>query len=354
VESGPFTATPATTDEEVARLAGDWEVLHRSLEASPFVGPTLYRAWHRELGKTRSPFVVAVRDGTGALRAVAPWAGAGHVVYSVPGHVKVAGELLCSIDDGPAAWRAVLEATFRARGVLLAVVPHATDDERGLLGAAAAARELSLPFRALPRFRRFRLQLDGLTWEDHLARWSPKTRASLRYTQNRLSREGALRFEEVAGADGYERLRELHLRQWTPARTISWVHLDAGARIDRELLADTPAKVLLLFLDERPIVASLYLDSGARRTFLYTTRDESIRRTTPGQLMHAEKIRRALADGIREIDLMGEGGHKERYALDEHIGYELLIGRRGPLGRGAVAARRAQIAARRLASSLRR
>ena len=90
------------------------------------------------------------------------------------------------------------------------------------------------------------------------------------------------------------------------------------------------ARVLLLYLDDQVIVASLYIDSGRRRVFEYTTRDQGIRRTSPGQLMHAEKIQRAFADGIREIDLMGEGGHKERYALDEHVGYELLIGRPGP------------------------
>ena len=51
---------------------------------------------------------------------------------------------------------------------------------------------------------------------EYLARWSAKTRESLRYTRNRLSRTGDLRFVELDASEGYDLLRELHMKQWTP------------------------------------------------------------------------------------------------------------------------------------------
>lgn len=345
-DRGVLTATLVTTRAGIDALAAQWEELRRSLETSPFVGPTLYTAWFEEFGRRARPFVVEVRDATGRLRAVAPWVRRGPLVFSLPGHVKVAGELVTDPGDARDAWRAILGATFASAAVALVVVPHATDDLLGVEGALEVAGLLGLPTLALPRFRRFWLRLEGTTWDEYLARWSAKTRASLRYTRNRLSRTGDVRFVEVDAVEGYDLMRELHMKQWTPAKTISWVHLDAGARIDKKVIAEMRARVLLLYLDDQVIVASLYIDNGRRRTFEYTTRDPGIKRTSPGQLMHAEKIQRAFADGIREIDLMGEGGHKERYALDERVGYELLIGRRGPVGRLAVRTRVAQLAVR--------
>ncbi len=353
-DRGGLTATLVSTRAGVDALAAEWEVLRRSLEASPFVGPTLYSTWLDEFGGGCRPLVVQVRDQGGFLCAVAPWARRGPLVFSLPGRVKVAGELVVDPSDARRAWAAILGTVFSSPGIAIVVVPHATDDLGGVEGALEAAGLLGLPARALPRFRRFRLSLDDTNWDQHLAQWSAKTRASLRYTRNRLSRAGNLRFVEVDASEGYDVLRELHRKQWTPGRTISWVHLDGGARIDKQLISEMNARVLLLYLDDEVIVASLYVDSGRRRVFLYTTRDQSIKRTSPGQLMHAEKVQRAFADGIREIDLMGEGGHKEHYAVDQHLGYELLIGRPGPVGWLAVRARVAQLSLRSLPSRIRR
>lgn len=353
-DRGVLAATLVTTRAGVDELALEWENLRRSLEASPFVGPTLYSAWLDEFGGARRPFVVQVRDAAGGLRAVAPWARRGPLVFSLPGRVKVAGELVVDPADARQAWLAILGTAFSSPGVAIVVVPHATDDLAGVDGALEAAALLGLPARALPRFRRYRLPLDGTSWEQHLAQWSAKTRASLRYTRNRLSRTGNLRFVELEASEGYDQLRELHRKQWVAGKTISWVHLEGGARIDRQLIEEMNARVLLLYLDDEVIVASLYIDSGRKRVFLYTTRDQSIKRTSPGQLMHAEKIQRAFGDGIREIDLMGEGGHKERYAVEPHLGYELLIGRPGRAGSLAVRGRVAQLSLRAVPGRIKR
>ena len=345
-DRGVLTATLVTTRAGIDALAAQWEELRRSLEASPFVGPTLYTAWFEEFGRKCRPFVVEVRDATGRLCAIAPWARRGPLAFSLPGRVKVAGELVVDPSDARAAWQVILRTAFKSTALALLIVPHATDDLPGIDGALEAASLLGLPALALPRFVRFSLSLEGTDWDQYLSTWSAKTRASLRYTRNRLSRMGDLRFVELDARRGVRPPARAARQAVDARRTISWVHLDGGARIDKTLISEMRARVLLLYLDEQVIVASLYIDSGRRRVFEYTTRDQGIRRTSPGQLMHAEKIQRAFADGIREIDLMGEGGHKERYALDEHVGYELLIGRPGPVGWLAMRARVAQLVAR--------
>src|SRR4051812_30309334 len=104
---GPTTAPPGTyharvieTTRALDALAPAWDELRESLGASPFVGPALYRAWLDERGQRVRPFVVAVEDADGTLRAVAPFVRRGPLAYSLPGRVKVAGELLAEAADG--------------------------------------------------------------------------------------------------------------------------------------------------------------------------------------------------------------------------------------------------------------
>src|SRR5262245_18940488 len=133
-----LSARLITTRNGVEALAESWEDLRRRVEGSPFVGPTLYLSWLDEFGTTEEPFVVAVRDAEGTLTAVAPWLRRGRVAYSLPGHVKVAGELLVGPDEAEDAWRAILGVALDDPQVVLVGVPHATDDLAGARGALTA------------------------------------------------------------------------------------------------------------------------------------------------------------------------------------------------------------------------
>jgi CelD/BcsL family acetyltransferase involved in cellulose biosynthesis len=347
-----LAAALVTALRDVKDVSEEWERLRVRLEASPFLGPTLYTAWLEELAGAETPFLIVVRDASNELRAVAPWVRRGPLVYSLPGRVKVAGELLVSDEDAEVAWTVTLQEAFSQRIVLVAV-PHATDNLQGVGGALKAARAQGLPSRALPRFHRFRLDLANQSTEEHLASWARNARIALRKSKNRLNRQGALTFVEVEGPEAYESLRVLHRRQWEPSTTVSWVHLDAGARIDRRLMSAIPSGILLMELDGRPIGASLYFDTGTHRVFLYQTRDESFDRVSLGLVLQAEKIRRAKAKGIQQIDEMGGDPKKARWGLQDHEGFELLIGRSGIVGRGAVAARIGQLKGRRWLTSIR-
>jgi CelD/BcsL family acetyltransferase involved in cellulose biosynthesis len=279
----------------------------------------------------------------------------GPVAWSLPGRVKVAGELLAAPQDAGEGWRVVLEAIFRDRGLGLLDVPHATDDAAGSEGVRAACDALGLQLRALPRYTRFRLQLEGTAWDEHLASWSRNRRTHLRKARNKLERLGALTLREVDASDdeAYETLRAIHARQWEARESVSWLHLAGGARIDRRLVREVPSRILLLELDGRPIGAALWLDSAGTRVALYLTREPGLEAGSPGELLHAELVRRAFADGRRRLDLMGGGGYKHRYQLEAHTGYELLVAAPGPLGRALLALRLLQLEGRERAAALR-
>lgn len=327
-----FRARVLTTELQLDEVAPAWDALRLEAEASPFLGPVLYRAWLDEFGGVK-PLVVAVEDPAGRLVGVAPLVRRGPLVFSLPGRVKVTGELLVRrSEEATDVWRAVLGAVFERRRVRAFLVPHATDDLAGVEGAKEVLGELSLGSRAYPRFRRFFLGLEGTTWDAHHAGWSKNRRAHLRKARNKLDRLGTVEFREATALEAYDVLREIHRRQWEPRRSVSWVHLDAGARVDRRLLAEVPSRVLLLELDGKAIAATLWLDSGRRRIVLYLTRDPSITESSPGELLHAETVRRAFRDNVRELDFMGEGGKKHRYELEGHIGYELVVARSGLVG----------------------
>src|SRR4051812_42187877 len=131
---GTYRARVVLTSRAVEDLAPAWDDLRESLGASPFVGPTLYTAWLAERGQGVRPLVVAVEDAGGSLRAVAPLVRRGRLAYSLPGRVKVAGELLADPADATDAWRAVLASVLGPVGVRLLLVPHATDDRLGAPG----------------------------------------------------------------------------------------------------------------------------------------------------------------------------------------------------------------------------
>ena len=118
-------------------------------------------------------------------------------------------------------------------------------------------------------------------------------------------------------------------------------------------MSEIPSRVLVMLLDDSPIAASLYFDTGDRRVFLYQTRDTSFARMSIGLVLQAEKIRRSIDDGVRSVDEMGGDPKKARLGLEDHQGFELLIGRRGVGGRAVLLARLAQLKVRASMSTLR-
>ena len=319
------------------------------LNASPFVGPEYYRGWLEEFGQKYDPFVVAV-ENAGRLVAIASWARRGPLVMSVSGRAGIAGELLASEENAAEVWLEVLKASL-PRGVpRLIVVPHAPSEPSGLEGALFAAQTLGLHAAAWPRFVRHRLRLVGDTLDAHLARWDPKRRQYLRRSERRLDEMGSVTIRRVSASEGYATVCSLHLRQWSADESIHAIHSQAGQRLDRRLYASCPSEVLLLEVDDRPVAAGLWLDSGGLRVFQYLVRDTTITHVSPGELLHYHVVRLAFEDDMLALDTMGAGGNKQRLGIPAQTGYEVAIGR-GASGRALIAARATQLKVKAFRSS---
>jgi GNAT acetyltransferase-like protein len=333
------------TTAGVEDVAPSWESLRSKLEGTPFLGSVFYLGWLKTLGSGFDPLLVTATDDAGELIAVAPWARRGPLAISVSGRAGVAGELLAADRDAAEAWRSILGAVLRRGGPRAIVVPHATDGPRGLGGARSAAASLGLPFRAQARFVRHRLQLQGTTFEEHLTTWSAKRRYSVRRSQRRLEARGTLSLHRLTGVEGYDTIRALHVRQWTPGRTIHHVHTAAGVALDQAMVAAIPSETLVLESRGQPLAAALWFDSGHLRVLRYVVRDPEETETSPGELLSFHVVRLAFEDHVRELDRMGAGGNKEHLGIPGEPAYELLIGR-GAIGWAMLSARAAQVTAR--------
>ena len=333
------------TTAGVEGFAPRWESLRSELEGTPFLGSVFYLGWLEKLGSGFDPLLVTVTGDRGELIAVAPWARRGPLAISVSGRGGVAGELLVADRDGAEAWRLILASVLRRGGPRAIVVPHATDGPRGLGGARSAASSLGLPLSAQARFVRHRLQLRGTTFEEHLTTWSGKRRYSVRRSQRRLEARGALSLHRISGAEGYDTVRMLHLRQWTADQTIHQVHTAAGVALDQLLLAGIPSEALVLESEGLPLAAALWLDSGHLRVLQYLVRDPEETETSPGELVHFHVVRLAFEDDVRELDTMGAGGNKEHLGIPGEPAYELRIGR-GAMGRAMLGVRATQLRVR--------
>ncbi len=334
-----------TSEVGLEALDSRWAALQRDVSASPFTGPALYRGWLEEHEQSAHTFVVVVEEGD-ELVAVAPWVRRGTIAYSLPGRVLVAGELVASRSAAQAAWTRVLDVVATDSDVRAVLIPHLTPGAEGLAGATAACAELGLDYRAWRRFVRYRLALGETSFEAWLSSWSRGGRRNLKRAQRDLAALGPLRFERVSVADGMETLRAMHMSQWPAGESHSWLHTDAGLRIDARLAAALPSGILLALIGERPVAATLWLDSGLRRTTYYAGRDTSFAAGRPGELVFVELVRQAFADGMHELDTMGHGAAKDHLRLECEPGYELVVATGGLAGRALLAARRLQLLAK--------
>ena len=154
-----------------------------------------------------------------------------------------------------------------------------------------------------------------------------------------------LTLRRVSGVEGYDTMRELHLRQWTVDRTIHFVHTQAGVALDRLLIASVPSETLILESQGRALAAAIWLDSGHLRVLQYLVRDPEETDTSPGELLHFHVLRLAFEDHVHELDTMGSGGNKEHLGIPGEPGYELFIGR-GAIGQAMLGLRAGQLRAR--------
>lgn len=350
-------------------LEGDWDRLWRAGFRTRRL--CLAYRWVRTImawfdgsrGTTTRPWCVVLRDGTDAVRGIAPLVeeegSNGRRVRSLPDWVERNHAFLC---DGPVAplARAVRwhldhdgKDALRLRGVL-----------RG--EAQALLEAWDAPWRATALRMSLREGKDGAvgtcfwdrrsivlagSWEAWLERRTVGFRRSLRRSWRRAAKVGEARYWRRCGGRqlaGEPLPTSELLRLFRAVEERAWQHEDRfGPDGEGRVIVDTlePLGMLdasLLFLDGQPVTYEMGHVAGGGATSKYAGYDPAVRECSPGTLALSELVRTSFeAGGLDEINLRGSE-HEYKRVVTELVesAFELELLARSPRGLVTAVSRR--------------
>jgi CelD/BcsL family acetyltransferase involved in cellulose biosynthesis len=293
---GAIDIAIATTDAQLAELAGAWDALcDRCPSATPFQRPGWLLAWRRWFGAGGQPRVAILRRG-GRLVGIVPLELRG-------GAVRLIGEGISDYLD------AIVEPDVDASAL--------TD---GVARAAAGARALELA-ALRPCSPLLQLALAGTpapsTPSPVVALDAARIPRRLAYELRRLDR-CAPRWQDEADDPRalLAGLFALHRARWAARARRGVLDDPALARFHADVAANLHRRGLLrligLVLDGR-LRAVLYgfADHG-RFLFYLSGFDPELARLSPGRLLIARALERARDDGAFELDFL-RGGEPYKY-----------------------------------------
>jgi CelD/BcsL family acetyltransferase involved in cellulose biosynthesis len=220
-------------------------------------------------------------------------------------------------DDGRAALTALVEGlrARRPRYALLHFEPLAADAALSD-DLAAALRGAGLVTRRYVRFGNWYDDTRGLSFADYLARRPAALRNTFRRNGKRLARAGALRLvvvrDEGALADALDRYEQVY--------AASWKRTEPYPAFIRRLAAGAAAagglRLGLLYLDDRPVAAQIWLAWHGRAILYKLGHDQAFDRLSPGTVLTMRMLERLLdEEGVSELDLgPGDDPYKRLWA----------------------------------------
>jgi CelD/BcsL family acetyltransferase involved in cellulose biosynthesis len=168
---------------------------------------------------------------------------------------------------------------------------------------------------------------DGASFDDYLGTLGKKERHEIRRKMRRAEAAGDVALtDSTVPLDDLEEFIDLHQRKWgdlglfppTPGGDASRTFV---RRLFEEQGAHGPLRLSFLTVGERRIAAGLMFRTPEGYLYYNAGVDPDARDLSPGVLLVAEFIRRALADGARRFDfLRGDEPYKYEWgAVDEPI-----------------------------------
>jgi CelD/BcsL family acetyltransferase involved in cellulose biosynthesis len=287
-------------------LSGPWEELADRIATDPFGRPGWFRAWGAAFVPQAGIGAVAVEKGD-ELVGIAPVVGR-RSGWAYPADIHTPTASLPAASGEARA--ALVDGLLRERpGEVLIPMLRAADPVFAVLRERAPAHG----YRALeiPRGRSPVLHLDGV--DDGLSSLSRKRRKELRRLRRRLEDRGALTVATLVGADRLEATVDeavaLEARQWKGAagtaiasdpRTERWIRL-----LCREAAATGSLRLVTLRLDGRLIAFAIGLNGPRANHSLKSGFDPDFADYSPGHLVTAAEIDRAIADGVERFEFLG-------------------------------------------------
>lgn len=314
----PLATDVVTSYDAFVALETEWnDLVDRSDATNPFLRHEWFRTWWDCFGDSRALHIISVRED-GRLVAIAPLMREQVQMYGLPirkldlihnDHTPRA-DFIVDGDRFPAIWSALRESMAdwdvlqlsripRGSATLTAIQQHA-ESERCKTGTWQG--DVS-PY----------LTLTG-TWDSYHASLPAKFRSNLRNRLSRLTRIGEPRLEVLEGAAAIERGREDALRlEASGWKRESGTSICSDPAVQRfyTLLSEHPAAqrwLRLMFLtvgDKR--IATSYGACYDRRLFLFKTGyDPEFAACSPFKLLTFYAIQAAYAEGLQELDFLGD------------------------------------------------
>lgn len=319
--------------EWVEELLPHWsELFEHSDLATPFQSPEWVGAWWEVYGSTKQPHVLSVWDGKdlaalwplyrtrGGWRALRP-IGLGSSDYLHPlirrqSPVDVWGKLREGLESAPVD----LIDLHQVRGDFGAEVLPGKKVEQ------ATCLVLDLPS----------------TYDEYLKTLSK----SLRYDVRRIERDTADRFRlrscDETGTDAaLDVFFEAHRSRWKKRGLPGAFVGKRSERFHRLWAAKAAPKGMLwlsvLEVDGKPAGAIYAMRAGSSCFFYQSGFDPSVASLSPGTLLVAQTIRRAIEEGLTTFDfLRGDEPYKRRWKPQhERLNYRLISRTEGARGKAA-------------------
>lgn len=310
--------------ERTESLAAEWDALADRAGATPFARPGWAAAWTAAFAPRRLEILAARRDGrlAGLVAMARGRAGMRSAANAHTPHFEILGE-------DPVVARMLVDELYaeRPRSVALAYLDPSAPGWTVALAGARGAR-----YRTATRVvvRSPYVTVAG----EHEAYLRTRRRgllADLRRRRRRLDECGAVTFESCDGGSRTRALLDelliLEAAGWKAARGTAIAARGSTRRFYAEV-ADWAAtrgtlRLLALRLDGRPLAALLSVQDDGVQYLLKGGYDPQYARYSPGQLVLAEAIGRAFADGLRRVEL---GGGADPYKLQWADGVRELVG----------------------------
>ena len=319
-----------TEPDAFERLQGPWQDLVLNSEATPFQTWEWNSTWHRHMGRSKRPNLVGIYEGEDLLallplvRHPAPWP---CYRFAATGPSDVLGPLVRN--DAPPE--------------VLGELTGWVDSQRGLVDLHQI-REGSLWCRTLGTGSEQAtcLLLDlPKTYDEYLQTLSKSLRYDCRRFEKKAFSDDGYRFEEVRDERveaGLEHLFEVHRRRWRK-RGLPGAFLGRIVPFQKDWASQAQKRGwlwLTLLHQGSECVGGIYAMRMGRTCYFYQAGfDPGSKNVSPGTVLVAYTIRRAIQNGVEVFDFMrGDEPYKRRWKPQR-----IVTNRRYMLGQGGILTR---------------
>lgn len=312
------------------KLKDPWKDLIGDSEATPFQTWEWNATWHRHLGLGKRPHLVGFYEGNDLLgllplvHHLAPWP---CYRLAATGPSDVLGPIIRNGHESPIGAE-MLEWIAAQRALIDLHQIRGNSSWKAQLGQGIEQADCLL--LDLPK-----------TYDGYLQTLSKSLRYDCRRLEKKQFADEGYRLEEVSGdrvAEGLDSLFEVHRRRWRQ-RGLPGAFLGKRVPFQQDWARQADQKgwlwLTLLHHHDRCVGGIYAMRMGNTCYFYQAGFDPGSKSVSPGTVLVAYTIRRAIADGIDVFDFMrGDEPYKRRWKPQREVpNWRFMLGQGGILTR---------------------